>query len=87
MTYLVTVSPREVLDTNVLVGVLGALLKRRHVLPVLPVLGPEVVGVEATTNQTGDDSTVSQLVSVIQLKAKVRLWGTHKMDNLRQRSE
>ena len=55
-THLVTVTPWVVLHTDVLVGVLGALLKRRHVLPVLPVLGPEVVGVDATTDQAGNDS-------------------------------
>jgi hypothetical protein len=33
----------------------GAFLERGHVLPVLPVLGPEVVGIETATNQAGND--------------------------------
>ena len=56
-THLVAVAPGEVLDADVLVGVLGALLERGHVLPVLPVLVPEVVSVDATANQAGDNST------------------------------
>jgi hypothetical protein len=55
-TYLVTVTEREVLHTDVLVRVLGALLERRHVVPVLPVLVPQVVGVKATADQAGDNS-------------------------------
>lgn len=70
-TCLVTVTPREVLDANILVWVLGALLKRGHVLPVLPVLRPEVVGVEATTNQAGNDSTFIKLVSAIEFIPEV----------------
>lgn len=56
--YLVTISPGEVLAADVLVGVLGTLLQRGHVAPVLPVLGPQVVGVQATADQAGDDSAV-----------------------------
>jgi hypothetical protein len=55
-TNLVTISPGEVLAADVLVGVLGTLLERGHVVPVLPVLVPQVVGVQATANQAGDDS-------------------------------
>lgn len=62
-THLVTVAKREVLDADVLVGVLGALLKRGHVIPVLPVLIPEVVSVDATANQAGDNSTVGPISS------------------------
>lgn len=58
-THLVTITPGVVLGTDVLVGVLGALLKRRHVVPVLPVLIPQVVGIEAATNQAGNDSAAS----------------------------
>jgi hypothetical protein len=70
MTYLVTVSEGEVLDTDVLVRVLGALLKRGHVGPVLPVLSPEVVSVEATANQAGNNGAVNQLVSLGELQSK-----------------
>jgi len=43
--YLVTVPPGEVLGADVLVGVLDALLKGRHVRPMLPMLVPQDVGV------------------------------------------
>lgn len=85
-TYLVTVTEGEVLHTDVLVRVLGALLDRRHVLPVLPVLVPEVVGVETTANQAGNDSAAGQLVSVLVVRASKPL-ETYKMDSLRQRSK
>jgi len=55
---LVTVAPGEVLGAHVLVGVLDALLKRGHVAPVLPVLLPEDVGVDATTDQGGNAGAV-----------------------------
>ena len=54
--YLVTISPGEVLAADVLVGVLSTLLQRGHVVPVLPVLVPQVVGVQTTANEAGDDS-------------------------------
>jgi hypothetical protein len=44
-THLVTVTPEEVLGSEVLVWVLWALLKWGHVLPVRPMLVPESVGV------------------------------------------
>lgn len=54
---LVTVAPLVVLGADVLVSVLGALLQRRHVGPVLPVLVPQVVGVGTSGNQgDGDDA-------------------------------
>lgn len=53
----VTVAPEEILDPDVLVRVLGAFLERRHVGPVLPVLVPEVIGVDTSNNQEGDGST------------------------------
>jgi hypothetical protein len=84
-TYLVTVTEGEVLHTDVLVRVLGALLERGHVLPVLPVLVPEVVGVETTANQAGNNSAVRQLVSVLAMRA-IEPLETYKMDSLRQRS-
>ena len=45
--YLVTVAPGEVPHADVLVGVLDTLLQGREVGPVLPVLVPQVVGVDA----------------------------------------
>lgn len=58
---LVAIAPRVVLGADVLVGVLDALLQGGHVLPVLPVLGPEVVGVEACEQEAGEDSAVSNV--------------------------
>ena len=57
-TYLVTVAPGEVAGADVLVGVLDALLERGHVRPVLPMLVPEVVGVQAGEEEGGRDGTV-----------------------------
>jgi hypothetical protein len=53
--HLVTISPREVLGADVLVGVFDTLLERGHMRPVLPMLVPQVVSVEATTDQDGND--------------------------------
>jgi hypothetical protein len=55
-TYLVTITPGVVLHTDVLVRVFRALLKRGHVLPVLPVLLPEVVGVDGAKDKARNDS-------------------------------
>ncbi len=57
-TYLVTVAPREVAVADVLVGVLDALLEGGQVRPVLPMLVPEVVGVEAGEDKGGGDAAV-----------------------------
>ncbi len=57
-TYLVTVAPREVAVADVLVGILDTLLEGRHVRPVLPMLVPEVVGVEAGEEEGGGDAAV-----------------------------
>lgn len=65
MAHLVTIAPGEVLGADVLVGVLSALLERRHVVPVLPVLVPQVVGVKATTDQAGDDGTIRIFISSV----------------------
>ena len=55
----VAVAPEEVLDANVLIRILGALLKRRHVRPVLPMLIPEIPGIDAGQNHGGRDATAS----------------------------
>lgn len=62
--HLVSISPREVLDTNVLVGVFDTLLERGKVVPVLPVLSPEVVSIDTSKDQSGNDSA-AELVSVV----------------------
>lgn len=63
MAYLVTVTPLEVLGANVLVGVLGALLQRRHVAPVLPMLRPQPVGV-GTRKSHARNNTASFLLAL-----------------------
>lgn len=63
VTYLVTVTPGEVAGADVLVGVLGTLLKRGHVRPVLPMLVPEVVGVHSRENESRGDGAVGRGVS------------------------
>lgn len=47
-TYLVTISPEEVLASDVLVRVLDTVLQSRHMRPMLPMLSPEVVCVDGT---------------------------------------
>lgn len=56
--YLVSVSPEEVLDSHVLIWVLGALLKRRQVFPMSPMLVPEVVCVDAGDDEGWDGHAV-----------------------------
>lgn len=57
-TDLIAVSPGEVLSSDVLVGVLDALLQRRHVRPVLPVLLPEDPGVDTGCCQGYRDTAI-----------------------------
>lgn len=54
---LVTIAPGEVLGADVLVWVLDALLERGQVAPVLPVLVPEVVSVQASKENASRDAT------------------------------
>lgn len=56
---LVAISPKEVLGPDVLVRVLDLLLKRRLVRLVLPVLGPQAVGIDACEDERGDDNAAS----------------------------
>lgn len=61
-TDLVTISPEVVLGPNVLVSILDTILESRLMLPVFPMLIPEVVSVDRCNNQSGRDNTVSDLV-------------------------
>ena len=54
-THLVAVTPWVVFVTDVLVWVLDSLLERRHVLPMPPMLGPQVIGIDASEDHAGDD--------------------------------
>lgn len=55
---LITIAPEEVLRSDVLIRVFDSLLQRRHVLPVLPMLIPQVPGVDASEDEAGDDDAV-----------------------------
>lgn len=55
LAHLVTVTPEEVLGAEVLVRVLGTLLKRGHVRNVLPVLVPQPIRVGASDGESGND--------------------------------
>lgn len=62
---LVSVSPEEVLGADILVWVLRAFLQWLSVCPVLPMLVPEVVGVDTGNDQARDHSTVNGQLSII----------------------
>ena len=53
-TNLITIPPTKRLRPNILIRILNPLFQRRHMLPVLPVLVPEVFGVERGEDQGGD---------------------------------
>ncbi len=65
--YLVTVTPLIVLGADVLVGVLGALLQSGHVVPVLPVLVPQVICVGTGGDEAGGN-TATNLLAVLDLR-------------------
>ena len=52
---LVPVTPEETLGPDVLVGVFDSFLQRWEMAPVLPVLEPQVVGVEGAEDEGGDN--------------------------------
>ena len=55
---LIAISPEEVPRPDVLVWVFDSFLQRRHVFPVLPMFGPQVVGVDGCEDEAGCDDTV-----------------------------
>lgn len=57
-TNLISVSPKVILGSDVLIRVLGALLKRGLVLPVLPMFTPEVVGIDGCDDEGRGNDTV-----------------------------
>lgn len=63
-TDLVSISPKVVLGPNVLVRIFDAILEGRLVLPVLPMLIPEVIGVDRCNNQGGRNDTAFDFNSV-----------------------
>lgn len=67
LAYFVSITPLVVLGTDVLIGVLGALLQRRHVSPVFPMGVPKPPSVDSGSKQARTDGAlvVSILVSVL----------------------
>ena len=55
---LIPISPKEVLRPDVLIRILDSLFQGREMAPVLPMLAPQVVGVDAAEDQAGDDDAV-----------------------------
>lgn len=72
---LVTIAKEVVLGANVLVSVLSALLKRSHVVPVLPVLVPEVVGIDRGDDDDRGKGTGKQVSSVGEIRVRVHVRG------------
>jgi len=70
-TDLVTVSPEVVLGPDVLEGVLGLVLKSGAVGNVLPVLGPEPVGVDTGEDDGGDHNASCLSVAVVREQSLV----------------
>lgn len=50
-TDLISIPPEIVLSSNVLVGVLGAVLESGFMLPVFPVLIPKIICIDSCDNQ------------------------------------
>lgn len=58
-THFVSVAPKVVLGTQVLVWVLRPLLQRLHVVPMSPMRSPEVVSVDTGNDKARDGRAVS----------------------------
>ena len=63
--YLIPITPRVRLTSDIHVRVLGLLFKRRFVGFVLPVLGPQAPGVDAGDAEGGDDDEDGELAPEI----------------------
>ena len=53
-THLIAVSQWEIFSSDILIRVLDSLLQRRQMLPVVPMLDPQVVGVDAAEDDAWD---------------------------------
>jgi hypothetical protein len=60
--YLVTIAPSIVLVPDVLVGILDALFQRGHVVPMFPMLVPQVIGVDCGESNARDHEAARLLV-------------------------
>ena len=68
---LVTITPAEVLAADVLVWVLWLLLDGDVMGDVLPVLSPEVVGIDGRDDQGGDDNAVEGTRLFVNTEVKI----------------
>lgn len=58
-TDLVTITPKEVLCSNILIRIFGTLLQRRQVFPMLPMLVPEIISIELCEYQSRNANTAT----------------------------
>lgn len=65
---LISVTPEEVPRSDVLVWVFDSLFQGREVAPVLPMLVPEVPGVNAAKDQARDDDAMAVSVQCCRLQ-------------------
>lgn len=59
---LVSITPAEVLRSNVLVWVFNSLFQGWEMTPMFPMLVPQVPGVDTTEYKAGNDDTVTESV-------------------------
>lgn len=76
----VTIAPEEVLGADVLIWVLWLLLDGGVMGDVLPVLSPEVVGVDGGDDQGGDDNVDRELAPKFGSLSSVVLGGCTFLD-------
>ena len=57
-SHLIAITPWEVLASNILVRVLCAFFEWRHVVPMVPMLVPEVVSIDSGKDQAGRDHAI-----------------------------
>jgi hypothetical protein len=60
--HLVTIAPPVVLAPDILIGILDALFQWGHVVPMLPMLIPQVVGVDCGESNARDHNAARLLV-------------------------
>lgn len=67
-TNLVTIAPKEILCSDILIGVFGTLLQRRQVFPMLPVLVPEIISIKLCEYQSRNTKTATGKSLVLIIK-------------------
>lgn len=64
MTHLVTITPEEVLCSEVLIWVLWSLLQRLHMAPMLPMLIPQDIRISSRNHQARNRCAILQSASL-----------------------